>query len=482
LPVLACYGHFTNPGSNESGRFAQFLWGLLLGLGYFLNPLSIVVYTTLFFDWVVGRHGLELRRARELDGSATGRLLDCPYRLLVWAGVLTVFYLIVTFGCHVELNEGADFVFVERLVSKPYSTILGLGVVAMLLGGFCWWTGCGARAVRLLASHRTFAAGLACALIPFVLFHSRSRLGLEPAHASLPMWLRDPCSIGPNVSNLARALGPLFACDVAGVTIMYDRWPETWPAPRWPQVAAMFSALSVLMLAMIGLLIGRVVARDRARWSQWLALRSDQPASPTMLMTLGLIVSLALYLVQATSPDGSSTRYLVPVWIFLPGLLASALVSLKKLRILASGLMAGLWLAAQTVLWQDLDRQHRCRPLTEALTRLNVPVIIAPQHVGLIVTELSAGRIGLWEYQPFWTRVHDRYRDRFASGGATWCVAEVPNRGLQQEDLSQRMRVLASSQGDKVRLVKTISGFEIWQADLPPSAICNQSSSVHATY
>ena len=481
LAVLGVYQRLARPEVSPPRRAGQFGWGLLLGLGFFINPLSIIVYATLALDWVFGRHGASIRAARDLDTRPLGRLLDRPVAPLVWCLLGVAVYLLLTFGCQVRLGEGASFVFFGGLAPKPIAVPLGIAVLVLTLVGLAYWTNAASRAFGLLVKHGAFALGLATSLLPFVLFQVRSRLGLEPAHASLPMWLRDPTTVWMNARDLGRALNPLIGCDARGAALMYERWPEQFPPARLPGLGELLHLLSPLVLMLVAVVVAHALWIERVSWREWFALRRSRPATPIMLATLGVVMACALYLVQATSPDGSSTRYLIPIWVFLPGLLAASITRMVKGRALFVAMLVAAWSAAQFNLWCDIDRRHPLRSLSEALDRENARVILTPQHIGLIVSELTQQRVGFLEYQPFWARVHGRFRARLRPNERLVCVAETINRGLPQEDLRARLKQLRAEAPDSTRLLQRVDGFEIWETDASPEEVAIEGRAAQAT-
>ena len=150
-----------------------------------------------------------------------------------------------------------------------------------------------------------------------------------------------------------------------------------------------------------------------------LELAREEPTPPTVLALLGLAVTAVLYILQATSPNASSVRYLVPAWIVLPGLLAAA-----PARLPAPGRWAAAcsllvpWATAQANLWADLDRPSPVRPLADALDRRGVKGIVAETPVALMVANLTHGRVGALEYRSPLAPAGDRYADRFVAGRA----------------------------------------------------------------
>ena len=69
------------------------------------------------------------------------------------------------------------------------------------------------RIVESVTSHPAFGIGGVLALIPFLIQNLRVQLGLAPVAQSLPIWIRAPWDIGPNLRDGAQALGPLVGCD-----------------------------------------------------------------------------------------------------------------------------------------------------------------------------------------------------------------------------------------------------------------------------
>jgi hypothetical protein len=89
IPVLLVYRACTQPGARALSRGRQAAWGFLFALGYFLNPLSLIVYLTLALDWTFGRHGADLRRTR----TGVAQWADAAAAPLYW-GALGVMLLV----------------------------------------------------------------------------------------------------------------------------------------------------------------------------------------------------------------------------------------------------------------------------------------------------------------------------------------------------------------------------------------------------
>ncbi len=214
LATLAVYRRMTRPDRPPPGPLAQLGWGALFTFGYFLNPLSLVVYVTLAIDWTFGRHGLDIARLRGLER----RWPDRPWAGLVWAGLAVAAVTAVAVGCHVDAGVDAKprYVLALDLLPGRAGAAAGLAIVLGTIGLVAWWTGLAKRTVSLLATHPGFALGALIGLSPFLLYEARVKLGLAPLEKSLPVWVRAPWAIGTNVADGLSAFGPLFGGQVRG--------------------------------------------------------------------------------------------------------------------------------------------------------------------------------------------------------------------------------------------------------------------------
>ncbi len=422
IPVLGAYRALTRPGAAEPSRGRQAAWGFLFAFGYFLNPLSWIVYVTLALDWTFGRHGAELRRARA--GSA--RWVDsraAPVGWLVLGGLLL---LALAFCCHVEMHRGggkSPFVFLLNGLPDPWGTLLGALGVGGLLVGSAWWSGLGGRIVERLAEHTSFALGALLALVPFAVHGMCVSLGVIPFVHSLPIWIRGPWDIGVNLYDGSHSLGTLFGSAPDGsASVLVGQGVDT-PAHVWPVVSRVLAWASPLEVALVGVLFASVAWRDRRAWQRLWSLQGAEQTPPTVLALLGLGVTAILYILQATSPNSSSVRYLVPAWIFVPGVLAAAVRALPRPGRWATALLLLIpWTTAQANLWVDLDRPCPLRPLADALDQRGIKAIVAETPVALLVANLTHGRVGALEYRSRWPRLGDRYAGRFVTGQPVTCV------------------------------------------------------------
>jgi hypothetical protein len=479
LPTLAVYRAVVRPGRAPLSAWRQAAFGFLLAVGYFVNPLSLVVYVTLALDWTFARHGADLRRRH-------GGLSSWPQgaaALVVGPALAAAWLSALAFCCHVDpfkTPAHSPYVFLGILdAGRPTAALGALGAAGFLVAAG-WWSGASGRAYRTLAAHPWFLLGALLAWSPFVIYAVRTKLGGYPPDPALPVWFGAPWKIGPNAGYGLGALGPLLGCDPRALeTALISEGVEPPPSP-WPCLDAGLLALSPLTVAAALALLARVAWQDRRQWVGLAALRGEGPAPPSCLALGVLGVTVALYLLQGTSPNGSSVRYLVPAWVALPGLLAVALRGLpRSLAWSAALLLVAPWGVAQGALWGQMGQPSPARPLAAELTRSGVTAVVAPTPVAVALANLTHGRVGGLEPRSIWNRIGARYRDRFEAGKPVVCVVDqrfpwaIRGEGAwsPDEDFGLLLRGLAGQNPGRVRLVREVNRFEIWEVDLDLSRV-----------
>lgn len=481
LPTLWAYRTVARPSRPVPARWRQAAWGFWLALGYFLNPLSLTVYATIALDWALGRHGAELRGERRFGVDR----LKGPAAPAWWIATALGFVTALAACCHVDPHAaagGSPYVACGGALRGPWAVGAGAAGVVGLLAIAAWWTGGPARLSRCLRDQPWVVAGILVAWSPFVAFGWLVRAGVYPPAPSLPVWIGAPWKAGPNAWTAVRALGPLAGCDPRALETVFVGQGILPPEPRWPlAVEALLGLTPAVVAVAVGLVVAAAV-RDRGRssWSEFFGLRGTDVAPPCGLALGFLGVTVGLFLLQGTSPNASSVRYLVPTWVALPGLLACGLRAVPvRVGWPAGAALVVPWAAAQGLIWTDMGRPTPARPLAVELAHRGVPAIVAPTPVALVVANLTHGAVGAVEYQPIWPRLGDRYRNRFPAGRPVVCVTDrqfpwaIRGEGSWSpaQDLERHLRGLAARHPGRVRTTWTVGPFDVWEVDLPLDAV-----------
>jgi hypothetical protein len=463
LPTLWAYRAVARRDAPELPPLLQAAWGFWFAVGYFINPIALVLYVTLALDWIFGRHGADLRRDRGLTRNT-------PW----WVGPIAglAFIIVLAAFCHVDPHVHGGSLYVAFCGLSRASWALGMGAagVVVLLGAAAWWSRGPARLFALVSKRPWAVAGVLLAWSPFVAHAIGVKLGLYPEVPSLPIWIAAPWKVSPSARTAFKGLGTLVGCDPRSPETVLIGQGVLAPEPRWPVVADALVGLSPIVAAVALILIVAALRRERSFWSGLCTLRRDEVASGPGLAGIFLGVSIFLYLLQGTSPNASSVRYLLPVWVALPGLLACGVHSLPRRH--RPAFVLGLivpWTAAHLLVALDLKRPSPALPLAEALAKRGVTAIVAPTPVALVVANLSHGKVGALEYLPIWPRLGARYVNRFSPNRPIICVTDrqFRSQGPTGADLAHHLQQLAAQRPGRVRLACEVGPFEVWEVDPP---------------
>ncbi|MGC8639440.1 MAG: hypothetical protein ACP5XB_06130 [Isosphaeraceae bacterium] len=475
LPTLAVYRVATRPSAGPLSPARQAGWGFLLALGYFINPLSQIVYVTLAVDWTFGCHGDDLRQRR----ARTWHWLDRPGAPLIWLAAGLVWLSVVAAFTHVDPRNtlsDSPYVFCAGLASGPWDAVLGGAGAGLLLAISAWWTRFPQRLYRALVKRPWFLLGMLVALSPFVLHFVLVRVGVVEPAKMLPVWPRAPWKAWPNIRNLVGSAGVLIGSGPVAIDTVINGQGLALPSRRLPRLAGLLDRVSPLLIAIVVVLLMRIAWSERGRLARLAALRGMGPSGPVALTLLYLTAALGLYLLQGTCPDSSSVRYLVSVWVALPGLLAVGILALPARRAWpVAALLVIPWGLAQWSLLADMDRDCPVRPLADELERRGCRVVVTTTPQALIVANLSHGNVGAVEYRPIWNRLGKRYLGRLTAGSPVLCVTDrlFPwafggrDKWDQDQDLEKHLRGLARRHPGHVRHAGTVATFDLWEVDLP---------------
>lgn len=479
LPTLAVYRALTDPSRPPLSPARQAGWGFLLAVGYFLNPFALTVYATLALDWLFVRHGAELRAER----LPRARWLDSRAAAAVWCLAALGFLGLLALLCHVDpASPGQPYIaFGDPAAGTLALALAAFGVVGVL-GCAAWWSNAGPRLLESFRARPWTILGIVTALLPFVLHGVLVQMGMIAETASLPMWITAPWKSGMNLGRGLSVLGVLVGCAPRSLeTVLLGQGVDV-PAHRWGGLVQVLNRASPVAVGVVALVAGLAVARERDHWRRAFALRCDRSAPPVAFLGSYLCLAIVLFLLQGTSPDSSAVRYLIPVWVALPGLLACGFRAIRRpLATILATLLLAFWALSHASLWADMGRQAPARPLMDELARRGVRAIVAPTPVALIVANLSHGAIGAREFRPFWSRLGRRYASRFPARGPFTCVvdrgfpwAASGERGwAPEQDFGKHLRDLSAKYPGTVVPAGAVGPFTIWEVRLPLDLVLN---------
>jgi hypothetical protein len=191
-----------------------------------------------------------------------------------------------------------------------------------------------------------------------------------------------------------------------------------------------------------------------------------------VLFLIGLATAATLYLFQAANRGAASIRYLLPMWVFLPGLLANGLLACSRLsRVLATLVLIAIWTVGQINLFAEMDRPKTERALIARLDSLKVPAIVARGALAILVADLSNAHIGAVEFHSTWPRLSTRYAGRFRPEGPIFVVLDSSGDGWVHPDHDPAFAIheLSSKTPARAHMIDELGTYQIWRVDMPLS-------------
>lgn len=409
--LLWAYSEWFLPGSLRPDRASlrRLAFGAIIGSGLWINP-SIVLFVVPIALHYLLNHPLNaaLATVNQSSMSAPRRWIA---RALNRSFSLPLFALasVVTLNC-------AWYVYVDG--SRVRSEILlgllprGLAIGAILLVCAAIF-GCAHRRLNLIHRARQLAQpaaplmlGMLIGAAPALLYVVEAVLGLREMDPSLPLGIRPIWKLQSTLDYFLQGVPLLFGADARPFLDLVTIGRVGVFKPLDIMTAGVLAAASWLVLgaAITGAMI--LWLSHRQEIARLMRLRAGL-YSPTILLILGATATIALYLLSGAAHDFNTIRYLIPLWAFVPGLLAAVAVSQRfKLVAIAtcSSFVAG-WAFGQFAMYQQLGNPHPLRAVADELVARNVDPAVAEIFDAHLLSYMTGQKCRLAEFDPFWSRL-----------------------------------------------------------------------------
>jgi hypothetical protein len=207
--------------------------------------------------------------------------------------------------------------------------------------------------------------------------------------------------------------------------------------------------------------------------------------SPDAYLFLAILGLCGMYLVSACALDFMSIRYLVPLWVALPGLLASLAVSRTGgfhwlACLLKPTCLVGMLVACslgQIGLVAQLGAAHPLEELARQLRQRGIDSLCAETLDAHLLTYFTQQQVQIAEFQPFWSRLSHlpgprgegarRYLVRRPSYQGRW-TWPGPLPVQAQETLAPTLRAwIGQHPGALLSRVVISEDYEIWTLAAP---------------
>lgn len=399
----------SRPIEQRRGHIRKAAFGALVGSGLWLNPAVMLFIVPIVVHALLNRPLGELAES-PLTSRHYDRLTTALGRVsLPSVAMAAVLALNLTWAVWIADHKVQSRVLLGVLPKPLALTALVAATlaVAMYLK----------RRTRLFETARELASRNAALVVgavigasPAVLYAVMTALGGRELDPSLPLGFRPIWMVGETLVYFLNGIPLLFGADprpflqlvgvgrdtvVRSLDVMTSAWVI---ASNWIIVGCVMSAIIIL------------VRQERGGLERLLRLRSDR-YSPTILLMGCVVCSVTLYLLGGCTLDFTTIRYLIPVWAFVPGLVAAVAVNERfpLLGRMIAVLLCGAWATGQSAMHSQLGASHPLRGVATSLVQRGVDPAVAEPLDAHLLSYLSRQKCRTIEFESFWPRLSHYY-------------------------------------------------------------------------
>lgn len=426
--LLWAYGEWfvepVPPADARRRRLRQLLFGGILGSGFWINP-SIILFVA-----PIALHALLHRPLGALAATTRpGAALEAV------RGKLGVTTLPVAALAAVSVLNAVSAVWVDQGVVR-YSMLFGLGPspAAYLVLGVAGAAVCFAvlRYTRwveqgrgLLTSNAAMVLGVIVGAAPAILYILLTTLGGRPLDPSLPMGIRPLWLTGETLVYLMHGLPLLFGADPRPFVHLMGMGHADVTQPLSAGMSGLVSTADWLVVGGLVLAAAGLLVAERRSLSDLFRLR-PRIYPPTVLLAMAFAVTVGLFVLGGCTMNFTTIRYLVPIWCFVPGLIAAAFVHRSGSRRgwVMAALLFGGWSLGQAGMHAQLGAPHPLRAVAAALQDRGIDRGIAEPLDAHMLSFMTARQTRLTEFESFWIRL-PHHRDLLDPNGPVDYIVET---------------------------------------------------------
>lgn len=383
-------------------RLRRFAFGLLIGSGLWINPSIILFVAPITLHCLLNRPLGLVRGA--IGANSMSWLLDSPAALPGCALVG-----VVGFNCLWYVYVDGAAVRSEVLLgllprSVSIGTLVLAGLAAFVLAQRRY--DLISRARVLMNPAAPLVMGMLVGAAPALLYVVSAVVGLREMDPSLPLGLRPIWKVASTFDYLLNGFPLLFGADARPFLDLVTTGRPGVFKPLDILTDGVLGGANWLILGSAMTLVLAFIAAYRTELVKLLRLQASD-YSPAILLLIGAIVTTALYLLSGAAHDFNTIRYLVPLWAFVPGLLAATATS-RRFRIQAVTACVCLfaaWGFGQVAMHRQLGNPHPLRPLADELVARQIDPVVAEIFDAHLLSYLTSQQCRVAEFDPFWSRL-----------------------------------------------------------------------------
>ncbi len=385
------------------GRGAIF--GLLIGSGLWLNPAIVVFIVPIVLHALFNRP-LAAARSHAQSGPMIDLLSNWLGRATLPVVALTAVLLLnLTWSVWVA-DHKVHSALLLGLLPKPAA----IGVIALAGAGALAWIHRRTRLIpicrELAMRHSAMLLGVVVGMGPALLYTLQAAIGSRAMDPSLPLGFRPLWMAGDTLFYFLRGLPLLFGADARPFLQLVGVGRDTVTAPLSVMDSALTVAASWLAIGCIASLAMIVIHHYRAALGRLLRLEATHYPAAVFLI-LAVATTSGLYVLGGCTLDFTTIRYLVPAWVFVPGLIAAAFVSerFKHAAKTVPIVLCAAWAVGQWTMHQQLGAPHPLRPVADRLVALNADPVVAEPLDAHLLSYLTQQQCRTIEFESFWPRL-----------------------------------------------------------------------------
>ncbi len=396
---------FVEPVPLTMRGLRKFAFGAIIGSGMWINP-SIVLFIAPIILHAMFRRPLAAAWKSSALGERVERFsMRSRFAALPIVALVAVLILNITWATWVA-DGRVQSQLLLGVLPKPIAIVILL--IATL--GFAYFIN---RHVNLIdfaraaaQNHGTMILGLLVGSTPAVLYVAGRSLSGQPLDPSLPLGFRPIWMAGETLIYLANGIPVLFGADPQPFLSLVGVGRDTVTQPLSLMTTGLVEGAGWLALGAAMTTFVVVLRSESSGLSKLFRMQSFNH-SPATLLLIGVGTTIGLYLLGGCVLDFTTIRYLIPLWVFIPGILAAVFVSSRsKFAGRAAPIaLCAAWAVGQFAMHSQLGARHPLGELADQIKARNIQCAVAEPLDAHLLSYLTEQQCKTIEFESFWPRL-----------------------------------------------------------------------------
>ncbi|MBX3394769.1 MAG: hypothetical protein KF841_05335 [Phycisphaerae bacterium] len=406
--LLWCYTEWfvaARTVARRRSNIRKAVFGALIGSGLWLNPAVMLFLVPIAVHALLNRPLDELA-ASPLTGKHYHRLTNALGRAsLPVAAFAAVLALNLTWAVWIADHKVQSRVLLGAL-PKPVA-LLTLSAATLASAIYLKRrTSLFQTARSLVSRDAALVIGAVIGASPAIAYAVMTALTGRSLDPSLPLGFRPLWMTGETLVYFLNGIPLLFGADPRPFLQLVGVGRDTVVRPLDLMTSAWVIASNWIILGCAISAVMILVRQEHGGLERLLRLKSDR-YSPTILLMGCVVCGVALYLLGGCTLDFTTIRYLIPLWAFLPGLVAAVAVN-DRFPVFGRAiavLLCGAWATGQLAMHRQLGASHPLHRVASSLVARGADPVVAEPLDAHLLSYLSRQKCRTIEFESFWPRL-----------------------------------------------------------------------------